>query len=153
MSDDVLIEYIKDYFVYNSDGTITRLDRKNSNGSYDKDGYLILKIKGKQYKAHRIIYAMHHGVMPNKEIDHINRIRDDNRIENLRLVDRKTNVRNSLLKPNKNTGVVGVYIDKTNGLKKKYTTKLGGKTYRFYSLEDALMKRKEYFKGENINVK
>lgn|SRR5699024_8650750 len=153
MSDDVLIEYIKDYFVYNSDGTITRLDRKNSNGSYDKDGYLILKIKGKQYKAHRIIYAMHHGVMPNKEIDHINRIRDDNRIENLRLVDRKTNVRNSLLKPNKNTGVVGVYIDKTNGLKKKYATKLGGKTYRFYSLEDALMKRKEYFKGENINVK
>src|SRR5699024_683271 len=197
MSDDVLIEYIKDYFVYNSDGTITRLDRKNSNGSYDKDGYLILKIKGKQYKAHRIIYAMHHGVMPNKEIDHINRIRDDNRIENLRLVDRKTNVRNSLLKPNKNTGVVGVYIDKTKGLKKKYeniienlklddkktkvrnsllkqnkntgvvgvyidktnrlkkkyTTKLGGKTYRFYSLEDALMKRKEYFKGENINVK
>jgi hypothetical protein len=57
MSDTEVIEYIKKYFIYNQDGTFTRTDRKNSNGSLDKDGYLIIKIKGKQYKAHRLVYA------------------------------------------------------------------------------------------------
>ena len=76
-------EYIFKHFKYNKDGTITRDDRKNSLGSYDKDGYLILKIKGKQFKAHRIAWLLNYGEFPKGEIDHINRCRTDNRIENL----------------------------------------------------------------------
>lgn len=145
MSEKELIQYLKKYFKYHQDGTLTRTDRKNSNGSYDKDGYKIIKIKRQQYKAHRLVYAIHFGCFPKGELDHINRIRDDNRIENLRLATREMNVRNTNRKPNKNTGVVGVYIDNTNGLKKKYTTKLGGKTYRFYSVDEAVKKREEYY--------
>ena len=109
MSDAEVINYIREYFIYNNDGTFTRTDRKNSNGSLDKDGYLIIKIKGKQYKAHRLVFAYHNGRFPTMEIDHINRNRLDNRIENLREVDRQTNIDNTTRKPNFDTGVVGIY--------------------------------------------
>ncbi len=61
-------------------------------GTMTLDGYIQVGIKGKIYKTHRIIYEMLKGEIPKGlEIDHINRIRDDNRIENLRLVTRQQN--------------------------------------------------------------
>lgn len=137
--------YIRKYFAYNPDsGAITRNDRGNSNGSYDKDGYLILKIKTRQFKAHRIAWFLFYGEFPTMEIDHINRDRSDNRIANLRLSTREENVNNRKVLPNPQTGIVGVYIDHcTKGLKKKYTTRIKGKTFRFYSLEEVINFRKE----------
>lgn len=139
-------DYIKNNFRYDyKTGIITRLDRKHSNGSLDKDGYLIIKIKGKQYKAHRLAWFLYYGRFPQKEIDHINRKRTDNRIENLRESTRMENVQNTRLTPNTKTGVVGVYIDQyTKGLKKRFTTKVKDKTYRFYSLADAIKFRKQH---------
>ena len=146
MSEKELIEYVKKYFIYNEDGTFTRTDRKNSTGSLDKDGYLIIKIKGKQYKAHRLVFAYFNDRFPTKEIDHINRNRTDNRIENLREVDRTENVRNTTKKINPDTGVYGVYKDKaTKGLKKVYTFHFQDKSYRFYTVEEAVNKRKELY--------
>ena len=56
-------------------------------GSLHHEGYLDVKINGKQYRVHRIIYMMFYGHIPrNMQIDHINRNRMDNRIENLRVV-------------------------------------------------------------------
>lgn len=132
MEEKELIKYLDKYFIYNLDGTLQRTDRKNSNGSYDKDGYLILKIKSKQYKAHRIVFAIHNKRLPIGEIDHINRNKKDNRIENLSECTRLDNVSNSM-----GSGF-GIYIDNTKGLKKKYSFKLKGKTYRFYSIEEAI---------------
>jgi hypothetical protein len=143
MTDKEVVEYIHRYFIYNTDGTFSRTDRKNSKGSLDKDGYLIIKIKGKQYKAHRLVYAYHFNKFPDKEIDHLNRCRTDNRIENLRDVGRLENNRNIVKKPNSNTGVVGIYIDNTKGLKKKYAFYFKGKTYRFYTLKEACEARKD----------
>lgn len=145
MTDEEVIKYIRENFVYNPDGTFDRKDRRNSKGSLDKDGYLIIKIKKKQYKAHRLVYAFFNGKFPEQEIDHINRIRTDNRIDNLRAVTRTENVRNSYVPPNKETGVVGVHI--SNNTNKKYTIQLNKKTYRFYTLEEAVMARKKY-RGE-----
>ena len=143
MNDTEVINYIQKYFVYQKDGSFERKDRKNSKGSLDKDGYLIIKIKGKQYKAHRLVYAYHHGKFPAKEIDHINRVRTDNRIENLRECTRIENIKNS-----KKSGF-GVYIDKTKGLKKKYTFKFKGKTYRYYSMNEAIQQK--ILMGGDIN--
>ena len=149
MSDAEVIDYIKQYFIYNNDGTFTRTDKKNSKGSLDKDGYLIIKIKGKQYKAHRLVFAYHNGKFPTMEIDHINRNRTDNRIENLREVDRQTNVDNTTRKPNPDTGTVGIYKDKcTKGLKAIYSFRYKGKTYRFRTLEEALNKKEELLYGK-----
>ena len=130
-------EYILEHFKYEN-GTLIRDDRKNSVGSYDKDGYLIVKVKGKQFKAHRIVWLLNYGELPNGEIDHINRNKTDNRIENLRIATRKIQNQNKDFKPNKNTNVVGIYIDNTRGLKKKYSFKHNGKSFRFYTLEEAI---------------
>jgi hypothetical protein len=137
-------QYILEHFHY-SDGTLTRDDRNGGTGSIDKDGYLIIKVKGKQFKAHRIVWLLHHGIFPKREIDHINRNKLDNRIDNLRESNRQEQVENRDYQPNPDTGVVGVYEDKcTKGLKKKYTTRIKHKTYRFYTVQDAAKFRKEH---------
>lgn len=145
-----LESYIKTHFSYDPlTGIISRDDRKNSSGSLDHNGYLILKIKGQQFKAHRIAWFLHYGTMPSMEIDHINHNRSDNRIENLRCVDRHGNLSNVTKLPNKETGIVGIYIDKyTKGLKKVFATKLNGKQFRFYNLNDAIQFRVSH--GKNI---
>ena len=84
-------------------------------GYKDKDyGYLIINVKYRLYKAHRLVWLYVHGRWP-KEIDHINGDRADNRIENLREVTRSQNRRNSK-KPSTNTsGHMGVYLNKKKG--------------------------------------
>lgn len=134
--------YIKEHFTI-QDGVIHRDDRKNSEGSLDKDGYLIIKVKTKQFKAHRIAWLLYYGRFPEKEIDHINGNRLDNRKENLRESNRVEQCRNRLYVPNKQTGEIGIYIDHTKGLKKKYATKVNCKSYRFHTLEEAKAFRKE----------
>lgn len=63
-------------------------------------GYIQVRFGGKVMKAHRIIWEMHHGdVPPGLEIDHINGVRDDNRIENLRLLTHQQNCANRRRKP------------------------------------------------------
>lgn len=137
MEEKELICYIHKFFVYEN-GKLLRTDRKNSNGSIDRDGYLIIKIKGKQYKAHRLVYAYFNNEFPKGEIDHINRNKLDNRVENLRVVSRIENIKNRTILPNKNTGVEGVYIDNTKGLLKKLCFKYKKKTYRYYTVEEAI---------------
>ena len=134
-----ILGYISKHFTINPQtGIIVRDDRVNSNGSFDKDGYLILKVKGKQFKAHRVAWFLYYGCFPNMEIDHINRIRTDNRKCNLREATRVENVNNSVPKINPNTGCRGIYIDRvTYGLKKVFTTRINNKTYRFNTLEEA----------------
>ena len=57
---------------------------------------------------------MHHGDWPADQIDHINGVRSDNRIENLRAVDQLTNSRNMRRPSDNMSGVVGVWWDKKN---------------------------------------
>jgi len=52
-------------------------------GSYDAYGYIIICIKGKHYKAHRLVWLYHRGYLP-RELDHKDGIRDNNRMGNLR---------------------------------------------------------------------
>ena len=129
--------YIKQHFTYHENGVLTRDDRRGGNGSLDRDGYLIIKVKGKQFKAHRIAWLLNYGHFPVGELDHINRTRTDNRIENLRECNRSQQNYNKNFKPNKDTGEIGIYFDKTKGLKKYYTFKFQGKTYRFLTVQEA----------------
>ena len=63
------------------------------------DGYrqVALRLDGKQYqlKAHRVAWILAHGAIPDGlQVDHINGIRDDNRLCNLRLVTQRENDQN-----------------------------------------------------------
>ena len=58
-------------------------------------GHMHIQIDGKKFKQHRLLYEIFVGKIPEgMDIDHINEIKDDNRIENLRLLSRGDNIRN-----------------------------------------------------------
>lgn len=59
--------------------------------------------------AHRIVWFMYYGEWPKDQIDHINGVATDNRIENLRDVSRQDNQRNVRRKANNTSGTTGVH--------------------------------------------
>jgi hypothetical protein len=73
--------------------------------------YITIRINGIQYWAHRLAYIYIYGKMTLPEIDHINRNGKDNRISNLRCVDRQTNQLNVGNTSKNKTGVAGVHYD------------------------------------------
>lgn len=56
-------------------------------GYLRQDGYVVIKIDGKMYRAGRLAWLYVHGQWPADQIDHVNRSRNDDRIENLRECD------------------------------------------------------------------
>lgn len=64
--------------------TNNRFKFKSPAGNVNATGYVHIRIRTKQYKAHRLAWLYTFGVWPKGQIDHINRIRSDNRIANLR---------------------------------------------------------------------
>lgn len=91
-------------------------------GTKKKDGkhYYTITISQKKYSVHRIVWIMFNGDIPdNLEIDHINRDKYDNHIENLRLV---TKSQNSLNKPSKLHKRYNKYVARVKGFTKSFYT-------------------------------
>jgi len=123
----IIEEYIKNHLEYDN-GELYWKDRigrgKRFNdrkaGWYDNKGYKRVCVKGRDIPAHRIVFFIHHGYWPNYT-DHINRIKHDNRIENLRECTNAQNLWNASSTNNKSKYGRGVSWHKE---KKKYVARI-----------------------------
>ena len=90
-------------------------------GWLSEKGYLLVTLSNKHYRIHRIIWIMNNGEIPQDfQIDHINGIKADNRLSNLRLATNSQNQCNVFPQKNNRSNVKGLceLIDKKSG--KKY---------------------------------
>ena len=90
----------------------SRLAGKEAFNGINIEGYKRGLIWSRQYIAHRIAWAVHHGSWPEQQIDHINGVKTDNRMCNLRDVSATENGRNRTLQANSTSGVTGVNWNK-----------------------------------------
>ena len=97
-------------------------------GSVNGDGYLYIMIDGRGYRAHRLAWLHVYGVWPANQIDHINCVRSDNRLENLREATQAENRRNIGMYRNNTSGAKGVYFRKGAGNYQAYG-RLNGKQH------------------------
>ncbi|MDA5337795.1 HNH endonuclease [Stenotrophomonas maltophilia] len=82
-------------------------------GCVGRNGYLLVRVDGNLYRAHRLIWSMYHGFDPGLSvIDHANGDRQDNSIRNLRLADQHLNGLNARTSKANTSGRKGVHWDK-----------------------------------------
>lgn len=79
------------------------------NAGWSKDGYTCITIHKRHYRAHRLAWLYVYGEWPEKEIDHINGVRSDNRISNLRQANSSQNKFNTCVRGNSSSGHKGVF--------------------------------------------
>lgn len=125
-----------------------RVKTEDRVGRLRKDGYLQFTKMYKTYLLHRVIWDMcfpEDKLGPDDFIDHIDHVRTNNKLSNLRKVTRKQNMQNQSLRKNNSSGSVGVYF---SGLRAKWwaeicidykTVYLGS----FDSKEEATVARKK----------
>ncbi|WAX10354.1 hypothetical protein BV57P2_00046 [Phocaeicola phage BV57P2] len=124
-------EKAKELFVYDRETGIIKWKRRTSNNqrknlvagsTRSNDGYIQIGINGEIHLAHRIAVLLTYGFCDDRlQVDHINHIRDDNRLVNLRLVTRTDNLRNQPRRRNNTTGIMGVVYHKA---KRKYMARI-----------------------------
>lgn len=84
-------------------------------GTTHHTGYIIIAIDRKQYAAHRLAALYMTCEWPANQIDHINRVKSDNRWNNLRNATNALNKANTAKTKRNTTGFKGVFADKRTG--------------------------------------
>lgn len=124
MTDTPSIERLRELFAYDPEtGLISRLvsagrsSKLTSPGTLSDRGYLIIRADKKNLKAHRLAWAIHHGAWPQNHLDHINGVKTDNRLVNLRDVTIAGNMQNQRCAQasNKSCGLLGASWSKSAG--------------------------------------
>lgn len=113
-------------------------------GSFDRRGYLTIRIDGKLYKSGRLAFLYMTGKIPNT-VDHIDRNKSNDRWSNLRSSTLSQNKYNTGLTKTNTSGVRGVYWHKNIG-RWIARIRVEGKSYHlgtFKTIEDAAIVRKE----------
>lgn len=77
-------------------------------GSIGDKGYRVISIKNRDYKAHQLAWFYMTGEWPDRQIDHKNGVRADNRWANLRLATPLQNAQNSSIRKDNTSGHKGV---------------------------------------------
>lgn len=134
-------EYLHAHFEYRDGILINKIKRNGKSpvgkeaGSLCDNRYKTVFICGKRYYTHRLIFMMFHGYMP-KEIDHIDRNKLNNKIENLRSVTKAENVANQKIRTDNTSGVRGISWNKST--KKWLVLKQQNNVRKYLGLFDSL---------------
>ena len=116
-------------------------------GCSSPNGYLCVRVDKVLHQVHRVCYLLAYGSLPDDmQVDHINHMRDDNRLCNIRLVDNTTNSRNASIGKNNTTGVCGVWVNKRGA--KRYCAEIKVNRVKkflgcFDTLDEAAAARRE----------
>ena len=102
--------------------TANRIQAGDVAGWSTEDGYVRIRILGRNYRAHRLAWLIVYGSFPPDQIDHINGVKHDNRISNLRAVTGLENCRNKPLSSSNTSGYMGVSYNKRM---RKWVAKIG----------------------------
>ena len=107
-------------------------------GCINSRNYVTILVNKKRYQAHRLIFMFHHGYCP-EFIDHIDGIRTNNKIENLRPATQSQNQWNCKVYKSNTSGVKGVYWHKSHNVWVSAITVKNKKIIvgRFKNIEDA----------------
>jgi hypothetical protein len=112
-------------------------------GHKRSDGYIEIRIDGKAHRASRLAFLFIEGYLPEHEIDHINRVRDDNRWFNLRHVSHICNMRNKSVRQDNTSGITGVSWDRDRNKWQTHIAVNGDNKFlgRFNDLKKAVHER------------
>jgi hypothetical protein len=116
-------------------------------GSTDTHGYRQVNIDGSMVLVHRVIWYMHHGTFP-EQVDHINRDRRDNRIENLRASNNTLNTQNSGIRKDNKSGTPGVHLGKDG--KWRVRIRVNGKRIHLGSYHNLNEASSKYMEAKKI---
>jgi hypothetical protein len=117
--------------------TAQRIQIGDRAGTVNPDGYRQIRVFGRIYKAHRLIWFYVYGEWPKGWIDHINGNRDDNRITNLRVANGSQNSANSRKRTGGRSQYKGIYFHPHSGLWCARVTKNYKAVYCAYFRTDA----------------
>lgn len=79
-----------------------------ANCTNNRTNYKVIGLNRKRYLQHRLAWLYVYGEFPFGQIDHVNGIRDDNRISNLRAVTAQENLKNQKIRVTNTSGFTGV---------------------------------------------
>ena len=128
---DLTLEQVREAFTYDADSGVLRWRWRQDCGapwnakwagkevSYVSNGYKMFKLNGALHRAHRAIWLLMTGALPETDIDHADADKQNNAWANLRLATRSQNEANKGRSRANTTGRKGVYV-----LKHRYLAKI-----------------------------
>lgn len=124
--DGLTQERIRELLEYDPSSGILKWRKRTSNrvkvggvaGVVGVNRYVYVAIDNRRLLAHRLIWLYVYGEWPTCQVDHLNRERSDNRLENLRLATESENACNGVLRSTNTSGFRGVSLDKRKTKKK-----------------------------------
>ena len=117
MAAPLTAERLRELFAYDSStglftrkvSTTNRVKVGDVAGSPNQKGYINIMVDGRLYPAHRLAWLYEHGIWPQGQIDHINGVKADNRIANLREATNGQNMQNMRsARADNGSGMLGV---------------------------------------------
>lgn len=118
-------DYLKEYLNYDPETGIfkwikvkfkSQINLGQVAGFITSQGYRIIRMKSRNYLAHRLAWLYMTGEWPENYIDHINHIKDDNRFINLRKATNQENQFNAKLSIKNKSGYKGVCFHKRHNV-------------------------------------